>query len=157
MSGATAIDLGHLKRRLEQTVRGEVRFDAGSRAIYANDSSNFRQVPLGVVVPETVEWCLKRRKGAGVADRDLDDRSLGELTKRLSEQTSTLLRQEMALARAEMQVKGKQFGIGGGLLGAAGLLGFFTLALLLASIVLVLIEVGIVAWLAGVIVTVATG
>src|SRR3954447_19223975 len=49
------VDAGHLKRRLEQTVRGEVRFDAGTRAIYANDSSNFRQVPLGVVVPKTVE------------------------------------------------------------------------------------------------------
>jgi FAD/FMN-containing dehydrogenase/Fe-S oxidoreductase len=49
------VDVGHLKRRLEQTVRGEVRFDAGTRAIYANDSSNFRQVPLGVVLPRTVE------------------------------------------------------------------------------------------------------
>src|SRR3954447_394451 len=49
------VDVGHLKRRLEQTVRGEVRFDAGTRAIYANDSSNFRQVPLGVVIPKTVE------------------------------------------------------------------------------------------------------
>src|SRR4051794_12630865 len=49
------VDLGHLKRRLEQTVRGEVRFDAGTRAMYANDSSNFRQVPLGVVVPKSVE------------------------------------------------------------------------------------------------------
>jgi FAD/FMN-containing dehydrogenase/Fe-S oxidoreductase len=49
------VDVGHLKRRLEKTVRGEVRFDAGSRALYANDSSNFRQVPLGVVVPKSVE------------------------------------------------------------------------------------------------------
>jgi hypothetical protein len=33
---------------LEQTVTtGEVRFDAGTRAMYANDSSDFRQVPLG--------------------------------------------------------------------------------------------------------------
>ena len=43
-----AVDVGHLKRRLETTVRGEVRFDAGSRAAYANDSSNFRQIPLEV-------------------------------------------------------------------------------------------------------------
>jgi FAD/FMN-containing dehydrogenase/Fe-S oxidoreductase len=50
-----AIDLGHLKRRLEKTVSGEVRFDAGTLAMYANDSSNFRQVPLGVVVPRTVD------------------------------------------------------------------------------------------------------
>src|SRR3954452_14103413 len=49
------VDVGHLKRRLERTVRGEVRFDAGTRAIYANDASNFRQVPLGVVLPKTVE------------------------------------------------------------------------------------------------------
>jgi FAD/FMN-containing dehydrogenase/Fe-S oxidoreductase len=49
------VDVGHLKRRLEKTVRGEVRFDAGTRAIYANDSSNFRQVPLGVVVPKTAD------------------------------------------------------------------------------------------------------
>ena len=53
---AQAVNVGRLKRRLERTVTGgEVRFDAGTRAIYANDSSNFRQVPLGVVVPHTVE------------------------------------------------------------------------------------------------------
>src|SRR3954471_21958715 len=49
------VDVGHLKRRLERTVRGEVRFDAGTLAMYANDSSNFRQIPLGVVVPSSVE------------------------------------------------------------------------------------------------------
>ena len=40
-----------LERRLKQTVRGEVRFDAGSRALYATDASNYRQVPIGLVVP----------------------------------------------------------------------------------------------------------
>ncbi len=30
---------------------GEVRFDAGSRALYATDGSNYRQVPIGVVIP----------------------------------------------------------------------------------------------------------
>jgi FAD/FMN-containing dehydrogenase/Fe-S oxidoreductase len=44
-----------LRRRLEETVSGEVRFDRASIAIYANDSSNFRQVPIGVVVPKTAE------------------------------------------------------------------------------------------------------
>ncbi|WP_031480556.1 FAD-binding and (Fe-S)-binding domain-containing protein [Streptomyces bicolor] len=33
----------------------EVRFDAGSRAAYSTDASNYRQVPLGVVVPRTVD------------------------------------------------------------------------------------------------------
>jgi FAD/FMN-containing dehydrogenase/Fe-S oxidoreductase len=40
-----------LESRLRAAVRGEVRFDAGSRAVYATDSSNYRQPPIGVVVP----------------------------------------------------------------------------------------------------------
>jgi FAD/FMN-containing dehydrogenase/Fe-S oxidoreductase len=36
---------------LRRAVRGEVRFDRGSRALYATDASNYRQVPIGVVVP----------------------------------------------------------------------------------------------------------
>ena len=49
------VDVGHLKRRLEETVSGEVRFDAGTKALYATDASNFRQVPIGVVIPRTVD------------------------------------------------------------------------------------------------------
>jgi FAD/FMN-containing dehydrogenase/Fe-S oxidoreductase len=40
-----------LAARLRQTVRGEVRFDDASRALYATDSSNYRQVPIGLVLP----------------------------------------------------------------------------------------------------------
>ncbi len=40
-----------LERELGRVVRGEVRFDRGSRALYAADASNYRQVPIGVVVP----------------------------------------------------------------------------------------------------------
>jgi FAD/FMN-containing dehydrogenase/Fe-S oxidoreductase len=40
-----------LERILKKTVRGEVRFDAGSRALYATDSSNYRQMPIGLVIP----------------------------------------------------------------------------------------------------------
>src|SRR5690242_15237795 len=40
---------------LEGKVTGEVRFDAGSRALYATDASNYRQVPLGVVLPRNVD------------------------------------------------------------------------------------------------------
>jgi FAD/FMN-containing dehydrogenase/Fe-S oxidoreductase len=40
-----------LESRLSTTVRGDVRFDAGSRALYATDASNYRQVPIGIVVP----------------------------------------------------------------------------------------------------------
>ncbi len=40
-----------LESALMQAVRGEVRFDRGSRAMYASDGSNYRQVPIGLVVP----------------------------------------------------------------------------------------------------------
>lgn len=40
---------------LTRSVAGEVRFDAGSRALYATDGSNYRQVPIGVVLPRSVE------------------------------------------------------------------------------------------------------
>src|SRR5512133_2038641 len=40
---------------LRSRVDGEVRFDPGTRAAYSTDASNFRQLPLGVVVPRTVE------------------------------------------------------------------------------------------------------
>src|SRR5881394_1608103 len=44
-----------LERELQRSVRGEVRFDRGSRALYASDGSNYRQVPIGVVVPRDVD------------------------------------------------------------------------------------------------------
>ncbi|OAR26875.1 hypothetical protein A8W25_00820 [Streptomyces sp. ERV7] len=44
-----------LERALRDRVDGEVRFDEGSRAAYATDASNYQQVPIGVVVPHTVE------------------------------------------------------------------------------------------------------
>jgi FAD/FMN-containing dehydrogenase/Fe-S oxidoreductase len=63
-----------LARELRQHVRGEVRFDTGSRALYSTDASNYRQVPIGVVIPhdiddliETVTVC--RRHDAPVLPR----------------------------------------------------------------------------------------
>ncbi|PYX66879.1 MAG: FAD-binding oxidoreductase [Acidobacteria bacterium] len=40
-----------LETDLKREVRGEVRFDRGSRALYATDASNYRQIPIGLVVP----------------------------------------------------------------------------------------------------------
>ena len=40
-----------LEAALRLAVRGEVGFDGATRAVYATDSSNYRQVPLGVVFP----------------------------------------------------------------------------------------------------------
>ena len=53
--GSTRIDVTALKRALRRELDGEVRFDPGTLALYANDASNFRQVPIGVVIPRTVE------------------------------------------------------------------------------------------------------
>jgi FAD/FMN-containing dehydrogenase/Fe-S oxidoreductase len=44
---------------LRARVDGEVRFDDGSRAAYSTDASNFRQVPIGVVVPRTIEAAVE--------------------------------------------------------------------------------------------------
>jgi FAD/FMN-containing dehydrogenase/Fe-S oxidoreductase len=40
---------------LRDVVRGEVRFDDGDRALYSTDASNYRQVPIGVVIPKDVD------------------------------------------------------------------------------------------------------
>ncbi len=63
-----------LARELSRRIRGEVRFDTGSRALYATDASNYRQVPIGVVLPadsqdviETIAVC--RRHGAPILSR----------------------------------------------------------------------------------------
>jgi len=40
-----------LEEDLKRTLKGEVRFDRGSRALYATDGSNYRQIPIGLVVP----------------------------------------------------------------------------------------------------------
>ncbi|HVV02461.1 MAG TPA: FAD-binding protein, partial [Verrucomicrobiae bacterium] len=45
------LDVKGLERLLRRNVEGEVRFDTGSRALYATDGSNYRQVPIGVVIP----------------------------------------------------------------------------------------------------------
>jgi len=43
--------VAELEAELRRGVRGEVRFDRGSRALYATDASNYRQIPIGLVVP----------------------------------------------------------------------------------------------------------
>ncbi|QNS02761.1 FAD-binding and (Fe-S)-binding domain-containing protein [Streptomyces xanthii] len=54
-SQAAPAGLRGLESALRETVAGEVRFDAGSRGAYSTDGSNYRQVPIGVVVPRSVE------------------------------------------------------------------------------------------------------
>ncbi len=68
------VDAAGLEAELCSSVRGEVRFDSSTRAMYATDASNYRQVPIGVVVPkdaEDVERALAvcRKFGAPVFSR----------------------------------------------------------------------------------------
>ncbi len=44
-----------LEQALSRAIAGEVRFDAGARAAYAADASNYRQAPIGVVLPRSVD------------------------------------------------------------------------------------------------------
>jgi len=69
-----SVDVGRLERDLRSAVEGEVRFDSGSRAMYATDASNYRQVPIGVVIPRSVEDVVRtvaiaRRHGAPILSR----------------------------------------------------------------------------------------
>ena len=52
------LDATALEAALRRHLRGEVRFDSGSRALYATDGSNYRQVPIGVVIPRDKEDVL---------------------------------------------------------------------------------------------------
>src|SRR5437763_3482906 len=68
------IDAAALENELRRSVKGEVRFDAGSKAMYAVDGSNYRQVPIGVVVPKSREDVIQtvaacRKFGAPVLSR----------------------------------------------------------------------------------------
>ncbi len=73
-NSTAAVDAKGLARALAREVRGEVRFDAGSRALYATDGSNYRQPPIGVVLPRDAEDVaatlgICRRFGAPVLSR----------------------------------------------------------------------------------------
>ncbi len=68
-----------LEAQLRLKVRGEVRFDAASRALYSTDASNYRHIPIGLVIPldeadviAAVEVCRSVRapiltRGAGTS------------------------------------------------------------------------------------------
>ncbi len=65
------LDAQALAAELKGKIQGEVRFDDGSRALYATDGSNYRQVPIGVVIPKSVDDVIAtvaacRRHGAPV-------------------------------------------------------------------------------------------
>jgi hypothetical protein len=60
------VDTKALASELASAVEGDVRFDAGTQAMYAVDASNYRQVPLGVVVPRSA-WASDPNRGGAHA------------------------------------------------------------------------------------------
>ncbi|PRY20159.1 FAD-binding and (Fe-S)-binding domain-containing protein [Pseudosporangium ferrugineum] len=85
VSQISDIDVAALERDLAAEVDGEVRFDAGSRSAYSTDASNYRQVPIGVVVPRTVEAgaaavAVCSRYGAPITSRGGGTSLAGECT-----------------------------------------------------------------------------
>jgi FAD/FMN-containing dehydrogenase/Fe-S oxidoreductase len=73
-SQANNFDAMGLEAELRDAIAGEGRFDAGSKAMYAVDASNYRQVPIGVVIPKSREDVIAtvaacRRYGAPVLSR----------------------------------------------------------------------------------------
>ncbi|MFV2019698.1 FAD-binding and (Fe-S)-binding domain-containing protein [Micromonospora sp. LOL_023] len=63
---APETETAELRRRLQAVLPGGM-FDTAARAMYASDASNYRQLPLGVVLPRTEEELIS----AVVACRDV--------------------------------------------------------------------------------------
>ena len=71
---SAVVDASGLATALTRNLHGEVRFDNGTRALYATDGSNYRQVPIGVVIPRDVDdviatVALAREYGAPILCR----------------------------------------------------------------------------------------
>ena len=68
------VNVAAIERELRASVDGEVRFSAGDRGLYASDAGNYRMVPLGVVLPKTIDdleqtVAVCRRHGAPIVAR----------------------------------------------------------------------------------------
>jgi uncharacterized membrane protein len=90
-------------------------------------------------------------RGRGAAEHDAV--STAELARLASAQVSRLVRDECRLAREEMAVKARLAGVGAGLFGGAGVVALYAMAVLLATLMLVLALV-MPAWTAALVVAV---
>lgn len=71
---AEQVDAQALASELAAVIEGEVRFGDGDRAMYAADASNYRQVPIGVVIPKSADDVIEivrlcRKYGAPIVSR----------------------------------------------------------------------------------------
>jgi FAD/FMN-containing dehydrogenase/Fe-S oxidoreductase len=96
---ARGVDARSLARSLAARLEGEVRFAHGSRALYANDGSVYRQLPIGVVIPRsaddvvaTVELCREhgapifgRGSGTSLAGQSVNEAVLLDFSKYMKE------------------------------------------------------------------------
>jgi hypothetical protein len=82
------------------------------------------------------------------------ERSLGTIIKELTEDITTLFRSEIALLKLEIKDTVVKLGGGIGLFAGALFVGLFGLAFLFVTIMLVLVRLGVPAWLSALIVTV---
>lgn len=60
--GGPRIELNKLlafREQLGTQTTAEIRFDAATRAVYASEASNYRQLPIGVVIPRTIDDLIK--------------------------------------------------------------------------------------------------
>ncbi|WP_028218865.1 FAD-binding and (Fe-S)-binding domain-containing protein [Paraburkholderia oxyphila] len=66
-----------LQRRLARNTQAEVRFDSGTRAAYASEASNYRQVPIGIVVPRNIDDVIETMRACCEADVPVLTRGAG--------------------------------------------------------------------------------
>jgi FAD/FMN-containing dehydrogenase/Fe-S oxidoreductase len=84
-----------LEQELSSVIKGEVRFTEGDRSLYSTDASNYRYLPVGVVIPkdkqdiiETVRICrnlnipiVSRGGGTGLAGQTTNEAVVLDMTK----------------------------------------------------------------------------
>ena len=98
---------------------------------------------------------MRERSALTLHDEDrVEERSLKELVSSLGRDLGLLVRQEVQLAKAEITEKVSQVARGGAMAGIGGLIAYVGLFALAATIVLIGLAIGIVAWLAALIVAV---
>src|SRR5258708_8913029 len=68
---------GRLEQRLRSNTTGDVLFDSFSRGRYATDASFYQIMPLGVVVPRTMDEALRALAVARDAGRVVTPRGGG--------------------------------------------------------------------------------
>lgn len=98
-AGVQPVDVEGLARELQRSVEGEVRFDAATRALYAQDAANYRRFPIGVVIPKTNEAVIaavaacrsfgapivSRGGGTGLAGQTVNEAIVVDFSKYLNE------------------------------------------------------------------------